>query len=144
MNNEIPYVQDGFRKDRGFRDQISNFHWIIKNAREFQKNIYFCFFEDPANVCNSISGSSAFSKTSLYIWKFTVHILLNLALRILSISLLACEIFSSLNILWHCLSLVLEIKLTFSSPVATAEFSRFAVILSLALSQHHLLGFEIP
>ena len=43
MNNEIPYVQDGFRKDRGFRDQISNFHWIIKNAREFQKMIYFCF-----------------------------------------------------------------------------------------------------
>ena len=43
MNNEIPYVQDGFRKDRGFRDQFSNFHWIIENAREFQKMIYFCF-----------------------------------------------------------------------------------------------------
>jgi len=48
-----------------------------------------------------------------------------------------------LNILWHCLSLGLELKLTFSSPVATAEFSKFAGILSAALSQHHLLGFEI-
>jgi len=46
-------------------------------------------------------------------------------------------------ILWHCLSLGLERKLTFSSPVATAEFSKFAGILSAALSQDHLLGFEI-
>ena len=50
---------------------------------------------------------------------------------------------SSLNILWHCLSLGLEWQLNFSSPVATAEFSKFAGILSAALSQHHLLGFEI-
>ena len=49
----------------------------------------------------------------------------------------------SLNILWYCLSLGLEWKLTFSSPVATAEFSKFAGIMSTALSQHHLLGFEI-
>ena len=49
----------------------------------------------------------------------------------------------SLNILWHSLSLGLELKLTFSSPVDTAEFSKFAGILSAALSQHHLLGFEI-
>jgi len=48
-----------------------------------------------------------------------------------------------LNILWHCLSLGLEGKLTFPSPVATAEFSIFAGILSAALSQHHFLGFEI-
>ena len=50
-----------------------------------------CFFHDPAEVGNRISGSSAFSKTSLNIRKFTVHILLNLAWRILSITLLACE-----------------------------------------------------
>ena len=50
---------------------------------------------------------------------------------------------SSLNILWHFFSLGLEWKLTFSSPVATAEFSEFAGILSVALSQHCLLGFEI-
>ena len=49
----------------------------------------------------------------------------------------------SLNILWHGLSLGLELKLTFSSPVATAKFSKFAGILSAALSQHHLLEFEI-
>ena len=49
----------------------------------------------------------------------------------------------SLSILWHCLSLGLEWKLISSSPVATAEFSRFAGILSAALSQRHLLGFEI-
>ena len=40
MNQEIPGVQDGFRKERGTRDQIANIHWIIEKAREFQKNIY--------------------------------------------------------------------------------------------------------
>ena len=43
MNLELPDVQTGFRKGRGTRDQIANIHWIIKKAREFQKNIYFCF-----------------------------------------------------------------------------------------------------
>ena len=52
------------------------------------------------------------------------------------------QLCSSLIILWHCLSLGLEWKLTFSSPVATDEFSKFAGILSAALSQQHLLGFE--
>ena len=42
MNHEIPDVQAGFRKGRGTRDQIGNIHWIIE-AREFHKNIYFCF-----------------------------------------------------------------------------------------------------
>ena len=45
MNCEIPDGQAGFRKDRGTRDQISNIHWIIEKAREFQKNIYFCFID---------------------------------------------------------------------------------------------------
>ena len=45
MNRELPDVQAGFRKGRGTRDQIANIHWIIKNAREFQKNIYFCFID---------------------------------------------------------------------------------------------------
>ena len=48
----------------------------------------------------------------------------------------------SLSILWHCLSLGLEWKLTFSSPVVTAEFSKLSGILSAALLKHHLLGFE--
>ena len=52
------------------------------------------------------------------------------------------QLCGSLNILWHFLSLGLEWKLTFSSPVATADFPKFAGILSAALSQHHLLGFE--
>ena len=43
MNQELPDVQDGFRKGRGTRDQIVNIRWIIEKAREFQKNIYFCF-----------------------------------------------------------------------------------------------------
>ena len=43
MNYEVTYVQAGFRKGRGTRDQIANIQWIIKKAREFQKNIYFCF-----------------------------------------------------------------------------------------------------
>ena len=50
-----------------------------------------CFFHDPADVGKLISGSSAFSKTSLNIWKFTVHVLLKPGLEILSITLLACE-----------------------------------------------------
>ena len=49
----------------------------------------------------------------------------------------------NLNILWHCLSLGLEGTLIFSSPMPTAEFSRFADILSAVLSQHLLLGFEV-
>ena len=43
VNRELPDVQVGFKKGRGTRDQIANIHWIIKKAREFQKNIYFCF-----------------------------------------------------------------------------------------------------
>ena len=43
MNHELPNVQTGFGKGRGTRDQIVNIHWIIEKAREFQKNIYFCF-----------------------------------------------------------------------------------------------------
>ena len=45
MNRELPDVQAGFRKGRGTRDQIANIHWIMKKAREFQKNIYFCFID---------------------------------------------------------------------------------------------------
>ena len=45
MNHELPDVQPGFRKGRGPRDQIANIHGIIKNARKFQKNIYFCFID---------------------------------------------------------------------------------------------------
>ena len=43
MNCELPDFQTGFRKGRGTRGQIANIHWIIEKAREFQKNIYYCF-----------------------------------------------------------------------------------------------------
>ena len=45
MNSGLPDVQAGFRKGRGTRDQIANICWIIEKAREFQKNIYFCFID---------------------------------------------------------------------------------------------------
>ena len=61
MNCELSEVQAGFRKGRGTRDQISNIHWIIEKAKEFQKNIYFCFIDytkafdcvDPDKLENS-------------------------------------------------------------------------------------------
>ena len=45
VNQELPDVQAGFRKGRGTRDQIANIRWIMEKAREFQKNIYFCFID---------------------------------------------------------------------------------------------------
>ena len=45
VNRELPDVQAGFKKGRGTRDQIANIRWIIEKAREFQKNIYFCFID---------------------------------------------------------------------------------------------------
>ena len=45
VNHEFPAIQAGFRKGRGTRDQIANIHWIMEKAREFQKNIYFCFID---------------------------------------------------------------------------------------------------
>ena len=55
LNRELPDVQAGFRKGRGTRDQIANILWIIKKAREFQKNTYFCFIDyaKTRNLCRS-------------------------------------------------------------------------------------------
>ena len=47
VNRELPDVQAGFRKGRGTRDQVANIRWIVENAREIQKNIYFCFIDIP-------------------------------------------------------------------------------------------------
>ena len=52
VNREFPVVQAGFKKGRGTRDQIANIHWIIESAKEFQKNIYFCF--DCAKTFNCV------------------------------------------------------------------------------------------
>ena len=64
-----------------------------------------CFFNDPTDVGNLISGSSAFFKTSLNIWKFTVHVLLKLGLENLSITLLVCEISAIVWYFEHSLAL---------------------------------------
>ena len=56
VNWELPDVQTGFRKGRGTRDQIANICWIIKKAREFQENIYFCFI-DYANAFDFVDHS---------------------------------------------------------------------------------------
>ena len=53
MNHELPDVQAGFRKGRGTRDQMANICWITEKAREFQKNIYFCFI-DYAKAFDSV------------------------------------------------------------------------------------------
>ena len=86
-----------------------------------------------------------FSKSSLNVWKFTVHVLLKPGFESFEHYFTSVwdECNCSLSILWHCLSLGLEWKLTFSRPVANAEFSKFAGILSAALTQHRLFGFVI-
>ena len=60
MNCELPNVQAGFRKGRGTRGQIANIHWIIKKAREFQKNIYF--FVDYTTAFNCVDYSKLWKK----------------------------------------------------------------------------------
>ena len=104
-----------------------------------------CFMDDPADVGNLISVSSAFSKSNLNIWKFTVHVLLKPGLENFE------HYFASLWDECNCAGVWTFFAIaflwdwngnTYTSPVATADFSKFAGILSAALSQHHLLGFE--
>ena len=57
VNHELPDVQAGFRKGRGIRDQIANICWIMEKAREFQKNIYFCFI-DYAKVFDCVGHNN--------------------------------------------------------------------------------------
>ena len=96
-----------------------------------------CFSDDPVDVGNLISASSAFSKTSLNISQFSVHVLLKPGLEnfehYFTSVLRWVQLWGSLNILWHCPSFGLEWKLTFSSPVVTVAFSIFPVILCAAL-----------
>ena len=61
VNCELPDVQGGFSKSRGATDQIANIHWIIEKAREFQRNIYFCFI-DYAKAFNCVDHNK--------LWKF--------------------------------------------------------------------------
>ena len=111
-----------------------------------------CFFDEskihPMDVGNLISGSSAFSKYSLNIWKFTVHILSEPGLE--NFEYYFASMWDECNCVVVCIFFGIaflwdwnENWKNFSSPFATAEFSKFAGILSASLSQHHLLGFEI-
>ena len=106
-----------------------------------------CFFDDPVDVGNLISGSSTFSTTSLTVWKFMVHVLLKPGLKNFEhyftslwdeCNCVVVWAFFGIAFLWDC-----NENWPFSSPVTTAELSKFADILSAALSQHHLSGFEI-
>ena len=88
------------------------------------------------DVGNLVSASSAFSKSSLNIWKFSVCVLLKPDLEILSITLLACQMSAIVQYFEHSLALSsfgIGMKTDFSNPVATAVFSKFADILSAAL-----------
>ena len=64
VNHELPDVQAGFRKGRGTRDQIANIRWIMEKAREFQKNIYFCFIDyaKPLTVWITINCRKFFKR----------------------------------------------------------------------------------
>ena len=92
----------------------------IVNEAEVDVFLEFpCILYDPINVGNLIFGSSAFSKPTFYIWKFLIHILLKPSLKDFERNNLASmwkwvQLGGSLNILWHCPSLGLEWKLTFS------------------------------
>ena len=105
-----------------------------------------CFLNDPTDVDNFISGSSDFSKSSLNTWKFSVHVLLKPGLENFENDFAGVWDECNCAVVWRVFGIALlglEWKLTFSSPVATAEFSKFAGILCAALSQHHLLVFGI-
>ena len=104
----------------------------IVNEAEIDVFLEFpCFFYYPVDVGNLTSGSSAFLNPHCTSWVSQFTYCWRLAWRILSITLLACEVqqlCGSLRILWCCPSLELEWKLTFYTPVATAELSKFAYI----------------
>ena len=103
-----------------------------------------CFFDDPVDVGNLISGSSAFSKS---IWKFIVHVLWKPGLENFEDYFASVWDECNFAVVWVYFGIAFlwdwNENWLFSSPVATAEFSKFAGILSAALSQHHLLRFEI-
>ena len=104
-----------------------------------------CFFDDPTDVGNLISGFSAFSKFSLDIWKFMVHALLKLGLE--NFEHYFTSVWDECNcaVVWafFCIAFLRDYKENWPFPGATAVLSKFAGILSAALSQHHLLVFEI-
>ena len=116
-------------------------------GRDWSNLAATCFFDDPADIGNLISGSSAFSKTSLNIWKFTFHVLLMPGLENFEHYFTSVYDEGYCVVVWAFFGIAFlrdwNENWPFSNPVAIAEFSKFAGILSAALSQHHLSGFEI-
>ena len=116
---------------------------MVNEAGVFLELPYF--FYNSMDVGNWLSGSSAFSKPSLYIWKFLVHVLLKHSLK--DFGHYFASLWNECNCVWTFFGIALlwdwNENWSFSRPVVIAEFSKFAGILSAALSQHHLLGFEI-
>ena len=108
---------------------------------------FYCLFYDPTDVGNLISGSSAFSKSSLNIWKFSVHVMLKPALENFEhnftsvwdeCNCAAVWAFFGISFLWDW-----NTNKPFTLLWPLLSFSKFSGTLSVALSQHHLLGFEI-
>ena len=106
-----------------------------------------CFFHDPMDVGNLISGSSVFFKSSLNIWKFMVHVLLKPDLENFEHCFVSVWDECNFAVVWTFFNIAFlwdwNEKTNFSISVATTEFSKFAGILCAALSKHHLLEFEI-
>ena len=120
----------------------------IVNKAEIDVFLEFsCFSDDPLDVGNLISGSSAFSKSSLNIWKFMIHILLKLGLE--NFEHYFTSVWDECNcvVVWAFFGIAFlwdwNENWCFLVLWPTAEFSKFAGILSTTLSQHHLLGLEI-
>ena len=138
-----------------YRHLFKNFPWfvmiytIFNVVSEAEVDVFLefsCFFYDPMDVGDLISGSAC-SKSSLNIWKFSFHILLKPNLKDFEHYFASMWDECNCTKVWTFFGIAffwgLEWKLTFSSPVAIAEFSKFSGILSAAHLQNHLLGFEI-
>ena len=126
---------------------LKNFPWfvVIHTVKGFgivnkaEVDVFLklsCFFYHPADVGNLISGSSAFSKTSLNIWKSMVHVLLKPGLENFEHYFTSIWDECSCSVVWKLFGIAFlwdwNWKLTFSNPVTTAEFSKFVDILSAA------------
>ena len=105
-----------------------------------------CFFDDPTDAGNSISGSSAFSQYSLNIWKFMVHVLLKPSLENFEDYFTSVWDECNCGVVWAFFGIAFlwdwNENWPFPVLLATAEFSKFAVILTAALLQHHPPGFQ--
>ena len=117
-----------------FCDPHSPKGFSVVNEAEVDVFLEFpCFFYDPMDVGNMVFGSSSLCKSSLYIWNFLVHILLKPSLKDFEHSF--ASVWNEFNcaVVWNIFRIAFLWNWNFSSPVATAEFSKVAGILSAAL-----------